>query len=622
MWWGPDDAPMLRHRSRSLDDVSRPCEKVVLNVGASSLLDNLLAESPDYKDPLKGFMLSAPYRGRRPIYNPDDAVRRSAAAAVVPLTKCASAPATCFADRIARGDYGDSGLEDRPQSVEPTPEERMWTCRGCGTTDCSKLSTGSDSSMSCEVCGTVESNFSMIAGSRQKNCAREDDKTTVADEPCRDEHEIAGLALVNGDETCADRRKRHLHASTGTRVSRAVARKYDLSAAQARIDAEVVREARARVDGDPKYIRKRAAVLRFVTTVHQLLGPSLDERIRKHIRMEAVRVVGNGFEHARCCNDAHCQIAIPARANALIALCTVQKCLECLVCEDTTPPTGVRGRTSIGAIAPEVSRHELLKCLDETRQMHTHGAGASQRAQVAAAVGLVLDWIPEQIALPCASAAGNSPVLGSTVGNAGNSGNGAATAESVAMPVHHHHFHQQHPAAMPSLLAGNQAASGSDTGAPMLPPFALPPPFQLAPSASTPSMALVLSEDDGSPKFGGDGSPNDAIWTLRNMIFGAWRLANLRADVRQAATAAVQQPALAHWIRTENTLPMCVLGVAMLKAASIKLELDGGTDELLANYCHQYNISPTTANDAATRIAAIMQVEQATTLGVFGDGIF
>jgi len=248
MWWGPDDAPVLRHRSRSLDDVSRPCEKVVLNVGASSLLDNLLAESPDYKDPLKGFMLSAPYhRGRRPIYNPDDAVRRSAAAAVVPLTKCASAPATCFADRIARGDYGDSGLEDRPQSVEPTPEERMWTCRGCGTTDRSKLSTGSDSSMSCEVCGTVESNFSMIAGSRQKNCARDDDKTTVADEPCRDEHEIAGLALVNGDETCADRRKRHLHASTGTRVSRAVARKYDLSAAQARIDAEVVREARARV---------------------------------------------------------------------------------------------------------------------------------------------------------------------------------------------------------------------------------------------------------------------------------------------------------------------------------------------------------------------------------------
>ena len=63
---------------------------------------------------------------------------------------------------------------------------------------------------------------------------------------------------------------------------------------------------------------------------------------------------------------------------------------------------------------------------------------------------------------------------------------------------------------------------------------------------------------------------------MRNSIFGAWKLANVRSDVRQAATAAVQEEQLADWIRHENTLPMCVLGVAMLKAAAIK-ETTAGT---------------------------------------------
>tara|TARA_B110000444_G_scaffold206909_1_gene200633 strand:- start:655 stop:1044 length:390 start_codon:yes stop_codon:yes gene_type:complete len=120
----------------------------------------------------------------------------------------------------------------------------------------------------------------------------------------------------------------------------------------------------------------------------------------------------------------------------------------------------------------------------------------------------------------------------------------------------------------------------------------------------------------------GDGSPNDAIWSLRNSIHSAWRLANVRADVRQAATAAVQDPELADWIRHTNTLPMCVLGVAMLKAAAIKLRLDDGTDELLRQYCYQYEISPTTAEGAALHIAEMMHVEPSTTLGLFGDGIF
>ena len=313
---------------------------------------------------------------------------------------------------------------------------------------------------------------------------------------------------------------------------------------------------------------------------------------------------------------------MPSRANALIGLCTVQKCLERLVCDDgpacaaRSAATATR-RTTISDLAPEVSRRELLKCLDEVKQTQAQGTGASQRAQVAAAVGLVLDWIPEQVELSCASAAGGSPVAGPTAA----AGLAAAAAESAA------------PA------PGQQVAAAAATAGQQPPPMALPPPLLLNPSAS------FISEDDyddarsplfgrdssssssssgsgGSGPGGGDGSPSDEIWTLRNMIHGAWRLCTTRADIRQAATAAMQQPELADWIRHVNTLPMCVLGVAMLKAAALKLELEDSTDELMRQYCYRYQISPTTAEAAATRIAGMMDVAPATTMGLFGDGIF
>ena len=601
------------------------------------MVDALLKDRSDYKNPLKGFLLSRPCVDQR-IYDCDDGAPAVVAAAapvasaagaaanasaprpqpqphpppplqwptrelastpaVVALVKCASAPATCFADRITRGDFGDSGLEDgfALGSVRPP----QWKCRGCPNTDRSLLSTGSDSAIACDLCGTVDASVTLISGSRQKNCPREEDKTIVADEAARPAHELAAEAVAAGDETSQERRKRHLQSSGASRVARAVARKYDVSAAQAKVDSEVVRESRARVDGDPKVMRKRDAVLRFVTSVHQYLGSGLDERVKKHIRMEAARVVCNGYEHAKHCNDATCQIAIPSRANALIGLCTVQKCLERLICDDgASSQSRVAQRATISEIAPEVSRHELLKSLDEAKQTQAQGAGASQRAQVAAAVGLVLDWIPEQIELPCASAVDGSPLSGPVpLGHASHGSSLPPPQPPPSLSADHHH--QQTALLVP-------------------PPLSLPPALQLTHSESA---TLVVSDDNIRSPRNGDGSPNDAIWALRNSIHSAWRLANVRADVRQAATAAVQEPELADWIRHANTLPMCVLGVAMLKAAAIKLKLDDGTDELLRQYCFQYEISPTTAEHAAVHIAAMMQVQPATTLGLFGDGIF
>lgn len=492
------------------------------------LLASLLTDSQDYKNPLLGFMLTEPYMARSA--NEVDSL------APVPLSKSASAPATCFTDRVTGGEFGSTGLE-----VVPSEPSNQWQCRGCGTKDRSCLSTNTDTSIACDLCGTVDTDVTLISGNRQKMCNVADDKTVVADFPHRAAEEVAGMALGDGDETPHARRQRHLDAAGGTRVPRSRGRAAEVATAQARVDTTTARDSKALVDGDPKFVRKRTAVLRFVTTVQQLLGPSLDERLKRHIRMEAARVVASGFEHARCCSDAKCHILIPSRANALVALCTVEKCLERLVCEGNGP--------SIADIAPDVSRHQLLKSLDEIRQMQTSGAGASQRAQVAAAVGIAINWVPEQVALPCVSP--------------------CSPADVATRPTNE------------------------------------PPPLHLPPALHT-----VASSTDNE----------DVIWALRNAIHSAWRLANERSDVRQTATAAVQETALSEWIRVENTLPVCVLGVVMLKAAAIKLELESSVDELLSTLCAKNDLSPTTANNVAMCITKMMHAERKTALGVFGDG--
>ena len=135
----------------------------------------------------------------------------------------------------------------------------------------------------------------------------------------------------------------------------------------------------------------------------------------------------------------------------------------------------------------------------------------------------------------------------------------------------------------------------------------------------------LLGSPMGSPtptNRAGPGSPSDIVWSVRDMITGAARLANVRADVRCAAMAAIMQQELADWIRTRNTLPVDVLGIAVLTAATIKLQLEDSTSELLEQYCYEYSISPTTARQTADTVARMMTVEPAPAAGVFGDGIF
>lgn len=549
--------PLVGHRSRSFSEAPRPRAAVLRQKRSASRVDALLGDDSADVVLSKGFDLAASYRACNllPPCQP------------VPLARVGSAPAVvCLVDRVTRGDFGISGLEDDASCDQST----AWSCRGCGATDRSVLTKNDDSGYTCEKCGAVDAAVSMVGLDRQKNCPRSEDKTIVADAETRDARRLAYEAIANGKiETSQERRKREIDCATGTRVARGVVRKLDIGTSQRLVETQAARDSREGIEGDTKFVRKRYNVLRAVAAILDMISP-VDERVCKFLRVEAARVVHNGFHHARCCSAERCCLCIPTRSNSLLALCTIQKCLERLVCEDAGA-TGARS-VSIGSIAPECSRQELLKTLDETMQMQYQGAGATQRAQVAAAVAIAMEWtIPEQVALPCAPGAAPLP-----------------------------------PPAQRPLLA--QAASEA---APT--PLALPPP--MLPSAASPG-AESAPESPPTPR------EDDPVWMARNATHGAWRLANVRADVRQAATASLQQACLAQWVRTKNTLPMCILGVVMLRAAAIKLDLEDDTHDLLSQYCRQYQISPTTAREAADTVASMMCVGASTTKGVFGDGIF
>lgn len=495
----------------------------------------------------------------------------------VPLVKSQSAPAECFFDH-------DSGKHKAPN----------WLCKGCGTTDARKLEKNYDSAYACLDCGVVDSQATVAVG-RQKFCAREDDKTIVADDWARDPGDEAAAALARGHETAVERRRRLVASGGGSCIPQRVSRGMQIGAAQSRVDTAICRDMRNRLEGDPKKQQKLQRVLRFVEAVFDQLGTALDVRIQKHVRLEASRVLRRGFQHDNVCDKSgcSCQIAISTRANMLIAICTVQCCLERLLSVQVHPSSEAVGyhHQSICSIAPECSSQELSKLLERIKQLQTQGAGASQRTQVAAVVGLLLDWTPEQLCKPCASHDEAAMVAAVPL----------SSASQVTVPL-------------PSpLMLPAATLTGTGTGAGV----GLP----LGSSLHT----SLLDSSANSPALNnaaGPGSPSDIVWSVRDMITGAARLANVRADVRCAAMAAIMQQELSEWIRTSNTLPVDVLGIAVLTAATIKLQLEDSTNELLEQYCYEYSISPTTARQAAITVASMMTVEPAPGAGVFGDGIF
>ena len=472
----------------------------------------------------------------------DDEIDRALALAwrPVPLVKTRSAPARLEED-------GTPVFEDDDESQGDGAHG--WTCRGCGESDTRKLNVNRDGAMTCDSCGVVEGQVH-VALDRQKNCARRDDKTVVADLPSTRDKEAERFA-TGEVETAEQARKRHVLALGGTRIAQQTSKKCDLGGAHSRAQTAALNAARARGEIDQASEKKLRPVLHVVEATLDQVGP-VHRDVQKFIRMEAARVVRAGVFHAKCC--AECRVNIAGRSNKLLGICFVEESLERLLSD---------GRTGSSPVAPDCSAQQLELCLQRTRdlQLRSASAGPAARAQTAAAIAMAAQWTDAQIGRPCG---GGSPVP-SGGGGGGGGGGGASPGSSVS------------PLALPSPLS----------------------PPALVEGALSPLSPLSAPRSPTAPGI--------SIFNVRDQILAAAREARPTAQVRCAALAAIQEPAVAAWLATEGSLPADVVGVAVLVAAARRIGADAAPAVALQRrLCFEHDLSPTTAETAAASVAALL----------------
>ncbi len=592
--------PLSASKASSNDDCRTRAIAAALHnsMGFGGAAEGEDARRPFCPDASLGYRIADP---ARPLPMRSDRYHGIAAAPVarsplvpLPLAKSLSAPA-------------ELGLPELGADAAPVASRAVWTCKGCPNDDLRQLDLNSDGFYVCNLCGTTDQQQA-ISLDRQKNCAREDDPTDVADHWTRDANQEASEATARGQETVAERRHRRTAGAGGTRLAQSVARKHQLGGAQSRLETQAARAFSERVEGSQAQVSKRHRVIGSMEKGFDYIGKILNEALRKHMRIEAKRVIDNAFAHVAVCSHHACSLNIAKRSNYTLGLCIMHRCVERLlpVCR---APTAAAAHDANGyalaRIVAEYTPQMLNKILEAIQQLHEQNSGTGQIGQVTGSVGLLLDWSNEQICRPCADHSG-------AVGG-GSGGGGAQTQSPLPQPP-------------PPSTSTTTTSNTTTTQAASLPPPAahgLPPLLSLPPAA-LPLVTHQTSSEGGSPtaSVASGGSPSDIVWNVRDTLTGAAREANVRADVRCAAMSALSQPDLLNWIRTQNVLPVDVLSVAVLTAATAKLGLEDCTNELLERYCYEHTISPTTARAAAVTMAGLMSVDLAPATGVFGDGIF
>ena len=263
-----------------------------------------------------------------------------------------------------------------------------WQCKNCFTLDHGQLQRGSDSSLSCGLCGIVTESVQMIGQERSKNCPRSEDKTQVADGPIQSAQHAAFAAFAHGPESVADRRRRFLVSSGGTRMPTKNLAKNDLLLGQNRIDIQAAKNMKDTLEEDSKDHGKRRGIIRVLEAVFDQL-PNLDDRIKKHIRLESIRIYSLSMGHENNCKEKGCLLALSLRSNTVLAYTITECVLEELCSNDENPKTA-----TITSLAPECTRLELSKQLAHVKQLQIRYWGAVQRLQISSAINIIAVWEP------------------------------------------------------------------------------------------------------------------------------------------------------------------------------------------------------------------------------------
>lgn len=325
-------------------------------------------------------------------------------ASVVWLKKSASAPVGSFSSASFAHESGlattaTGGSLDRywPDSAgeDDAPLAQEWQCKGCQTREVANLHHSANSTMSCGRCGTVDLAVKMVSGTRQKNCAKEDDATITADQPDVDAHTARFLAWSSGPEESSHRRQRLLSSTGGTTLTQRAARQHGIRAASDIVARNTAKRLDNEMEGSGAEAKKRRALLKCMELIFDQIG-NADHRLAKHLRIQGIRIADAACSHQRVCSEAKCQVSLAKRANFLVAGSLITHGLDqlCGLNPEDKPPELV-----------EIGTPTLLTLLERAQAIQLEYSGATQRMQVVSTVAIVASWKRSQLCQPCGSLA-------------------------------------------------------------------------------------------------------------------------------------------------------------------------------------------------------------------------
>ena len=207
-----------------------------------------------------------------------------------------------------------------PMGSSSTPSTSSAPIRLCLGCDQAKergdfTQTADKSHLVCKFCGAVAAPLH-VATDREKNCAREEDKTTHADRPT--DHAMDPFAAPL---TASERRRQMEYQMAGTRISKKAKEKNGLGFAQELLNRTAASEEieRQRADMSQREYNKGRQV---ILELEKLFTPleKVDEPVKRHCRKEADRLWRETIRHSRvCCSDTRCQFKLKDKSPQVIA---------------------------------------------------------------------------------------------------------------------------------------------------------------------------------------------------------------------------------------------------------------------------------------------------------------
>ena len=216
---------------------------------------------------------------------------------------------------LRRSTSADESLHMLGYGPAPSPSSGPTVlCKGCRSSNRHDFVMTADRSHMVCKCGTVCVPVH-ISQDREKNCAREDDKTTHADKP----YEPKTDRFDHPARSCEELRKQRERDAQGTRISKKAKQKLGLGWSHEHMARAAARAERQRGEMDPKDQTKGQHILIEMEKLFTPLEP-VDNQIKRFCRTEADRAWREAVRHADVCKaKGRCQLRVKEKGPAVIA---------------------------------------------------------------------------------------------------------------------------------------------------------------------------------------------------------------------------------------------------------------------------------------------------------------